>query len=474
MTKLRILIADDEKAARFGLLKSLKAEGREISEAADGEEALAAIRQTQPHLVFLDLNMPVRDGVGVLSELQAGSQVNLQSDAQSEPQGSCLGPRTEIVVVTANDNVATAVECIRLGAANYITKPYEIEQVRAIARRVEQRVAIEQRSDELAAQLNQESACGNLIGISRPMRELFDRLGRAAKSELSILVRGETGTGKELIAREVHRLSDRADGPFVAVNTAAIAESLAESELFGHVKGAFTGADSDRVGYFEQANGGTLFLDEIGDMPVSAQSRILRALQDRTIQRVGSAKTSPVDIRIVAATHQDLDQAIIDGEFRQDLLYRIRGVELTVPPLRARREDIVLLARHFLSEANMTSSFSESAVGALLDHHWPGNVRELQQAVSAAAVMALDERIQPGDLGLRPSLSGGDTVAFENLIGLPLTDAKNQLVEQFERFAIEDAITKSSGNVSAAARQLGIHRQNLQQKMNSLGIQRPG
>ncbi len=462
MDAIRILIVDDEKPARYAMAKALDPQVYQIVEADSGAAAMELLRQQPVDLVFLDLNMPQMGGQAVLEQLDD------------------LVGSIDFVVVTADDSVASAVKCMQLGAVDYLTKPYEVEAVRGIARRVTKRVKLERRLDELQSQLDRKQAFGALVGMSRPMRDLFGQLERAARAPIDILVRGETGTGKELIAREIHRLSGRADGPFVAVNTAAIAESLAESELFGHVRGAFTGADAERQGVFEQASGGTLFLDEIGDMPLPTQTKILRALQEREIQRVGSAKPIPVDVRVISATHQDLGVAIEEGRFRQDLYYRIRGLELHVPPLRKRREDIILLATYFLERLAKNSpelpQLDSRAVDRLLSHHWPGNVRELEQTITSAAVMAEQGRIRAADLRLASERPDADVEDMSALLDLPLTEAKTQLVETFERRAIERALSQHAGNVSAAARQLGIHRQSLQQKMSQLGIQaeRPG
>ena len=311
------------------------------------------------------------------------------------------------------------------------------------------------------------------------MVELFGQLRRAAPAPLDILIRGETGTGKELIARELHRLSGRRNGPFVAVNTAAITESLAESHLFGHLKGAFTGATSMHRGVFEQAQGGTLFLDEIGDMPPPLQAKVLRTLQERVVQPLGSTRLVSVDVRVISATHQDLNQAIKDGHFREDLYYRLKGIELMAPPLRARPEDIVPLANYFLEQLATRSDLpprqlSREAIQRLLAHPWPGNVRELQQVVTAAGAMAAGAVIDQTELGLsraETATAGFDMAALE---GLPLSQAKVRLVEWFERQTITAALTSHGFNVSAAARQLGLHRQSLQQKMAQLGISRAG
>jgi DNA-binding NtrC family response regulator len=454
---LRILIADDEPAARLGMARALAKEGHDLIEAADGRAALDIIRDRAPDLVFLDLDMPGLDGRAILKAL-AGS-----------------GFRGEIIVVTANDTIQAAVECMRLGAADYIAKPFEVEQIRAAARRVARRVELESKVEALESRLGERQALGLLVGDSLPMRRLHEQVERAARAPLDVLIRGETGTGKEIIAREIHRLSGRS-GPFVAVNTAAVAESLAESELFGHVKGAFTGAESDRKGAFREAHGGTLFLDEIGDMPLAAQAKILRALQERAVQPVGSPEVIPVDVRVVTATHQDLSQAVKDGHFRQDLYYRIRGLEIEAPPLRAHVEDIAILSRHFLERlasrgGGAAKRLAHGAVQKLLAHAWPGNVRELEQVIGAAAAMAAGDEIAAADLQIAggPALEEGD---FAGLLDLPLTEAKARLVEAFERRAIVRALELSGGNISAAARRLGIHRQSLQQRMAQLGLSR--
>jgi DNA-binding NtrC family response regulator len=453
-----ILIADDEKAARFGMAKALAQGGYDLVEAADVRSTVDAIRTRLPDLVFLDLTMPDGDGRAVLRELAPGP------------------PSCEIVVVTAHDDVQTAVECIRLGAADYLTKPYEIERVRAIARRCAAHREVRDRARALQDRLDDRQALGALVGVSRSMHELFRQVERIAAAPVDVLIRGETGTGKELIARELHRHSGRAGGPFVAVNCAAIPETLIESELFGHVKGAFTGADANRTGCFEQAHGGTLFLDEIGDMPLPAQAKILRALQERAVRPVGSSRVASVDVRVVSATLQDIQRAIAEGHFRQDLYYRVKGIELTVPPLRSRPEDIVLLANYFLDRLAgarpNVPRLSAGAIQGLLAHAWPGNVRELQNCIEVAVVLATGPEIVAADCRIGAAPAGVPQSAFGTLLDLPLTEAKEQLLETFERTAIQAALDRNAGNISAAARQLGIHRQSLQQKLAQLGMRR--
>ena len=448
---MKILIVDDEDAARYAMAKALRAEGREILEASNGEVAIQSIREQQPDLVFLDLNMPVRDGLSVLSELQGDATV----------------AQLEIIVVTANESVAQAIECIRRGATDFLTKPYDLEHVRSLTRRSEERVRLQHQVAQLQLQADLPCRFGRLLGISPPMKRLYGQIEKAARSSLPVLIRGESGTGKELVARELHQRSNRSQKSMVAVNTAAIAESLIESELFGHVKGAFTGADRPREGVFRQADGGTLFLDEIGDMPIAVQTRLLRVLQESILQPVGSEQSIAVDVRVISATHQDLEQAITDKAFRQDLYFRLKGIELVIPPLRSRREDILLLASEFVGEERQ---FSNDAIAALLEHSWPGNVRELKQRVLSAVAMSETEWINRSDLGFAPTVSLAAGPTFERYFELPLAEAHQLILEEFDRTAIHRVLEMEAGNITAAARRLGMHRQSLQQKMKQLGI----
>ncbi len=443
---MKILIVDDEANARYGMVRAIAGEGRELFEAEDGEIAWKILKDQVPDLVFLDLNLPRLTGLDLLQRLA-------QDFTLSKP---------EIIVATANDTVEQAIECIRAGADDFLTKPFQLEQLRAIVRRAEKRVHMQRQLAEMQSQLARPPGLGSLLGVSLAMQKLFTRIPRAAAANLPILIRGESGTGKELVARELHRGSSRSAGPFIAVNTAAINSSLIESELFGHTKGSFTGADRDREGVFRQAHGGTLFLDEIGDMPVAVQTRLLRVLQEGIVQPVGSERSYHTDVRVISATHQDLEHAISEKLFRQDLYFRLRGIELFIPPLRQRHEDVALLAGHFLgSEHHLT----RPAMTALLQHTWPGNVRELKQRVESAVAMSEDNGIRVTDLGLSCSIDQKDENFFDKYLDLPLTEAKNMLLEEYEALAIERALRLESGNISAAARRLGIHRQSLQQKL---------
>ncbi len=448
---MKILVADDEPAARYAMVKALRGTDRQILEAADGEIALSCIQSEGPDLVLLDLNMPGKNGLAVLSELQQ----------------STLASRPEIIVVTANDSVSQAIECIRRGAADYLTKPYDVELVRAIARRSQQRVALQNQVAALQAEVGSSNRFGAILGSSPAMKNLFGQIERAARSDLPVLIRGESGTGKELVARELHQRGARARRSLVTVNTAAIPESLIESELFGHVKGAFTGADRPRDGVFRQADGGTLLLDEIGDMPYAVQTRLLRVLQESVVQPVGSEQNVTVDVRVVSATHQDLEQAIADKAFRQDLYFRLKGIELVIPPLRHRREDILPLAAEF---AGSQCQFSSEAIATLIQHPWTGNVRELKQRVQSAAAMKEGEQITSTDLGLQAAANCQASSNFERYLELPLAAAHQAILDDYDRQAVERALHQESGNITAAAKRLGMHRQSLQQKMRQLGI----
>jgi len=446
-----ILVVDDETPARYAMVKMLRGEGRDIFEASDGDAAIVEIDKHSPDLVFLDLTMPKKDGLAVLGELAQRQRFVMP----------------EIIVVSANDTLKNAVECVRLGATDFLAKPYEVDHIRSIANRSEKRVRLQHQVSALQDEMDTSGVRSSLIGGSRVMKKLNEQITRAAKATLPVLIRGESGTGKELVARELHARGDRKRGPFVAVNTAAISASLIESELFGHVKGAFTGADRQREGVFRQADGGTLFLDEIGDMPAAVQTRLLRVLQESVVQPVGSEELVKVDVRVLSATHQDLETAIEEKWFRQDLYYRLRGIELVLPPLRQRQEDILLLAQAFIDQR---CRFDRGAIAAMVDHAWPGNVRELKQRVESASAMCDTDVVTAADLGLMASGGNDSPLEFNAYFELPLTEARDRLVEDFEKLAIERALRDTDRNISAAARQLGIHRQSLQQKMAKLGI----
>jgi DNA-binding NtrC family response regulator len=381
-----------------------------------------------------------------------------------------------VVMITATRSLDTAVEAMREGAIDYITKPFDAAELRIKVRRVLERGALEREVVALRERVESEDAPAGLLGTSPAMREVFRAIRRIAASRASVLIRGESGTGKELVARALHELSPRASGPLVAVNCAAIPESLIESELFGHERGAFTDAVERRVGKFEAASGGTLFLDEIGELALSVQPKLLRALQQREIERVGGTGPIPVDVRVIAATHRNLAQAVAEGRFRSDLYYRIDVVQIDLPPLRDRVEDIALLATHFLERHAVENEIpakrlSLPARRALERYPWPGNVRELENAMARAAVLCEGREIRPEDLpesmrregqldALRDALRAGT---------LPL----DQALARFEREILLEALAASGWNQTHSARRLGITRRSLKLRMNRLGLGAP-
>lgn len=424
----RILVAEDDPSFGSLLADILESAGHEAVLVKNGAEALEALSQSRYHLVVSDQRMPVVDGLELLRRLAA------------------LGITTPVVMLTAYGSIPDAVEAVRLGAAEYLTKP--LPSPATLLAVVNRLLAPEVSGDEL-------------VTVNPNMRRLLELADRVALRDVPVLLTGESGTGKELMARRLHRRSARRDGPFVAVNCAALPESLAESELFGHEKGAFTGADKDRPGRFEEANGGTLFLDEIGDLPLALQAKLLRVLEDGLVRRVGGRRDIPVSVRVVAATNRDLTQAMEAGQFRRDLYYRLAVVRIELPPLRQRKGDISALARHFLLSLAArhglpAGELSPEALEALENYAWPGNVRELRNVLERALVVRAGGVIRREDLDL-PALSSGAS-------SFPLDrDAR-------EREAILEALRRANGNRERAAELLGISVRTLYYRLRRHGI----
>ena len=446
-----ILVVDDEANLRGTLGRTLRAEGYEVVEARDGVEAVSRLRRGGIDAVLLDLAMPRMDGFGVLEHL-AGEE-----------------GAPPVIVLTAHASLENAVRAVRAGAFDFLEKPPAAEAVLLRLRR-----ALE--ASRAAAE--REAGPGPrepvLLGDSPAMRELLAAIERVAPTPARVLILGESGTGKELVAREIHRRSRRAEGPLVRLNCAAVPPELFEAELFGHVRGAFTGAVRDRRGRFELASGGTLFLDEVGEMPLAVQPKLLRALEEGEIERVGAEGTTRVDVRVIAATNRDLAALVARGEFREDLYYRLEGIVLRVPPLRERREDVPLLARHFLERAcremARTMEFGEDALERLAALDWPGNVRQLRNLVERLAILVPGETITARDVELH---LGGEA-SPGGMPGVPTAGPLADAVTAFERRFVEAALARHGGNVAAAARELGIERTSLHRKMRALGITRPG
>jgi DNA-binding NtrC family response regulator len=454
----RVLVVDDEGGVRESLRLVLRDEC-EVVLAAGVDEALRALAATPPDLVLLDLVMPGRSGFELLAELEG------------------VPGAPPVVVLTGTTAVSTAVEAKKRGASDYLTKPFEVEALRMKVRQLLERRDLEREVEELRARVEGRERLGGMLGASEAMQEVFRTIRRVADAKSTVLVRGESGTGKELAARAIHDLSPRADASFVAVNCAGIPETLIESELFGHERGAFTDARERRIGRFEQASGGMLFLDEIGELAPGVQAKLLRALQERRIDRVGGTQPVEVDVRVVAATHRDLEADVAEGRFRADLFYRINVVPLELPPLRERREDVRRLAEHFLARARSEAGrgplrFSRAALAALERYAWPGNVRELANAVERAVALAEGEVIDCADLPeaivhaarsdeLRDAVRDGE-LGFE------------EATAGFERDLILEALERTSWNQTRAAELLRITRRVLKLKMDRHGVKPPG
>jgi DNA-binding NtrC family response regulator len=462
------MIVDDEEAARYGMRRALTTFGYNISEAGSAEAARALMKQLEPDLLLLDVNLPGMSGLEFLREVK-------------ELNGS--GPL--VIIVTAHGSERMAVEAVKAGAYDYLSKPFELDDLRLVVKNAAETVQLRRENYSLRRRIEVErSQRGALIGNSESMQRVRGMIEKVAETDATVLVRGESGTGKELVAREIHeRNSARRNGSFVAVNCAALPHELIESELFGHEKGAFTGAAARREGKFEQADGGTLFLDEIGDMSANVQAKLLRALEERRIERLGGNEAIPVDVRIVSATHRPLEQEINNGNFRADLFYRLRVVTIDIPPLRERREDIPVLAETFLRIAAERyelpqRALSQSALKKLLEYSWPGNVRELKNTIDRAVIMAEGDEISARDLpdevaaGLSKStLTDGDEEEADGL-RVPFTADFREDRREFERRYITRCLEHTQGNVTRAAEILDMHRQSLQHKLRQLGLGR--
>jgi DNA-binding NtrC family response regulator len=452
----RLLIVEDERAIRLALSGLLRREGYEVEQAETGAEAERRLAAEPFDLVLTDL---------ALGEGPSGMDV-LRSVRRDQPE-------TPVVMITAHGNEKIAVEAMKLGAEDYVPKPFDNDEIRLVVRRALERTQLARENRMLRARLERDFGWGNLIGSGPAMRRVFATIQKVAETDLTVLIRGESGTGKELVAQALHQHSARKQGPFVAVNCAAIGRELVESELFGHEKGAFTGADARRVGRFESADGGTIFLDEIGDMAAETQAKVLRVLQERSFERVGGSKPLQVDVRVVAATHRDLERDVREGRFRQDLYYRLQVLEIQLPPLRERPEDVPALASRFLEQlaerhGRSARRLAPDALAALSRCAWPGNVRELRNVIERAAVLAPGEEVHADDLVLPAARGIPEASAVPS--ELPFVDAKRTAVEQFERAFLLRALRENEGNISRTAEAIGMVRQSLQQKIRELGL----
>ena len=447
-----VLVVDDEEGVRASFRVLLEDECA-VLEAEDGEQALEVLRRHEVDVVMLDQRMPGEPGIDVLSRIKA------------------LDPSVVVVLATAVHEVRTAVEAIKRGAYDYITKPFDVEDIELLVRRALDKRALEREVLYLRSTLPR--GVDAMVGRNVEMARIYQLIAQIAPTSATVLVTGESGTGKELVARAIHEQSPRARRPFVAVNVAALPEALVESELFGHEKGAFTGALAQKPGRFELAHGGTLFLDEIGSLRLDLQAKLLRALQEREIERLGGCRTVRVDVRVVAATNVNLRQAVRERRFREELYYRLNVVPIAVPPLRERRDDIPLLVDHFLAkyarEFNRdVRGVSAGALEVLARYDWPGNVREMENIIQRSVVLAGGPVLQLQDLPLDLALPETGARLGEDT-GLPLREAR----EQFERQYVLRVLERVGWNQSRAARVLGLHRNTLLSKLGAWGIRRP-
>lgn len=458
MSKPSILIVDDEKAARYGMRKILQKDNFVISEAKDGADALQIIKTSPPQLIFLDINMPQLDGLKTLEIINA---------MKNPPP---------VIIVTAHGSEKIAVEAMKKGAYDYIAKPYEIDELRIIVKNVFEKLTLQEENARLRIEIGRLGGMGELIGHSDAMKDVFDKIEKVGSTDVTVLIQGESGSGKELVAREIHKRSKRGKEPLIIMNCVAVPETLIESDLFGHEKGAFTGATEKRLGKFELADKGTIFLDEIGDMSLSTQAKLLRVLQEQKFERLGGTETLAVDVRIISATHRDLEAEIEKDRFREDLYYRIKVVNVKIPPLRRRKEDIPLLANRFVQyfsgkHQKGVMSVSNEAMKLLMSYNWPGNVRQLKNVIESAVVLSdseiIDAKDIPEELGF-PEKSGAAANTID--YNISFRDAKRIVIENFERDFIKKKLDEFSGNISRAAEALDMHRQNLQQKIRELRI----
>jgi DNA-binding NtrC family response regulator len=453
----RILVVEDEHAIQLALSGLLRRQGYEVEVAGSGNDALAALDGGAFDLVLTDLALGRGpDGMDVLRAVKQWR------------------PECAVVMITAHGSEAIAVEAMKAGAEDYVPKPFDNDEIRLVVQRALERTRLERENRLLREQIERQYGFENLIGAGPSMQRVFQTMQKVAETDLTVLILGESGTGKELVAQALHNRSSRKDRPFVAVNCAAINRELVESELFGHEKGAFTGADARRVGRFEAAQGGTIFLDEIGDMAPETQAKVLRVLQERSFERVGGTQPIAVDVRVLAATHRNLAEDVASDRFREDLYYRLKVVEINLPPLRERREDVPALAQRFLEQVTERlglekKRLDDESLARLARHGWPGNVRELHNVIERAAVLSTGLVIEEPDLDLGP-VDRSDASGLASSEGLPFSEAKKLSVEQFERTFLLQALRRSGGNISRAAESIGMVRQSLQQKIRELGL----
>ncbi|HEX3525449.1 MAG TPA: sigma-54 dependent transcriptional regulator [Thermoanaerobaculia bacterium] len=454
-----IMVVDDERPIRRILSVLLQEKRHRVSDFGSGEEALSAFPNVKPDLVLLDLKLPSMDGLDTLKRLRA------------------LDPRLDVVMMTAHGTIVSAVEAMRCGAFDYVAKPFDNDELIMVIDRALAMRRLSAELESLREELSMRYGFSEIVGISRELQDVFRMMAKVVRVDVTVLITGESGTGKELVARAIHRRSARVQGPFVAVNCSAIPQSLVESEFFGHEKGAFTDAKESRPGKFEQADGGTLFLDEVGDLALEAQAKLLRALQERQIHRVGGRAPKAVDVRVVAATNKDLSKESREGRFREDLYWRLNVVHMRLPPLRERRADLPVLIDHFLDRFNREFGLSVSSIAPearrlLCDYDWPGNVRELENTICRAMILCDGDTLSAVDLPgrVRGALQEGAPAIVSDLSHLTLGEAVAEATERLEKMMILARLAEHRGSRTATAESLGVSRKTLFNKMRQYGL----
>ena len=447
--KATILVVEDEEKLRRVIELQLKTAGYEVEQAGAAEDALKLADRAD--VILTDLRLPGQSGLELLTELRSQDY------------------RTPVIVMTAFGSIETAVEAMKAGAVDFLPKPFSLDHLMTVIEKALELKNLRNENRELRAELSQRYEFDNIVGRSDSMREIFATIDRVAPTRATVLLCGESGVGKDMIARAIHHHSPRSDRPFVKINCTALPENLMESELFGYEKGAFTGANTTKPGKFEQADTGTVFLDEIGDVPGSIQVKLLRILQEREFERLGSNKTRHIDVRVLAATNVDLRAALEQGTFREDLYYRLNVLPINIPPLRDRKEDIPFLANHFIRKfqkdlGSPVESISEGAMERLLGYHWPGNVRELENVIERSMVLGSGKVLEAADvkLDLAPK---GRAAAVDSFLPESMT------LDQFEQSIIKEALHRANGNKSQAARLLGLTRNALRYRLSQMGIE---
>lgn len=453
MNELTILLIDDEEVQLASLKSFLSRRKYNVLTAANGKIGLEIVKENVVDLILTDFRMPEMNGKEVLEEVKR------------------INPGIDVVVMTAFGKLEEAIGIMKSGAYDYLAKPIDLDELENLIKRVNEKKILQYENKQLREQLHEKFKFDSIISQSGKMEDVLNLAGRVAKSKATVLIRGESGTGKELIAKAVHFSSARSENQFVTVNVAALSESLLESELFGHEKGAFTGAVGARVGRFEEADGGTLFIDEVGEIPTTVQVKLLRALQFGEIQRLGSNETKKVDVRIITATHRDLEKMMEDGEFREDLYYRLNVVGISVPPLRERKSDIPILVDHFLKKyseinQNEVTSISHDALDQLMKYSYKGNIRELENIIEGSVILCRENTITKEDLPIQIEYSSSKSILD------PLHFDKNyeEKMKAFEIEMVKESLRRNNKNQSAAARELGITERHLRSRLERLGL----